>query len=762
LKPSNVKVREDGRVKVLDFGLAKTMEASGVASSASQSPTLTTPAMTQAGIILGTAAYMSPEQVRGRSVDRRSDVWAFGCVLFEMLTGRRPFPAGETVADTLANVLTREPDWQVLPAATPRVVRSLLQRCLRKDPRRRLPDIAAARIELEDAASESASPAPPSTEAVSPRRERVWAGLAILFFIAAVVLAARIVLVSAPDPQPVRFDVPPPRGSTFIDNQLGGTATGQPLSPDGRMLAFILITNGRKQLWVRPLDSVAPQLLPGTEGASRPAWSPDGQLLAFFADGKLKRVAIDGGPPETVCDEKGRDVAWGAGNVLLIGGQGGPLLQVPASGGRPVPATELGPEESTHDYPDFLPDGRRFLYMARRGVTPDRWDVYVGSLDSKERRLLPGIHSAARYSPTGHVVFSRGGTLMVQPVDSDTLAFIGDAFPLAEGAYRGTNAPFSASANGSLAYVGQETPGDSQLILVDRSGRQLAEMGPAGEYRNVDLSPDGRYVAFDRGGYVSGTDLFVLDLERGSLESITATAGTDAAPIWSPDGRQIAYLSSRDPAGGTASATNITAGNLYHRGVGVVASETLLLKTDAGKTPTDWSRNGYLAYTSRDDVWALLLPGTGDPKPPLRVTETPFVESNARISPDGRWIAYQSNESSSGSQEEVYVQSFPQAGGRQKVSTRGGFVPRWSPDGREVFYIGPDLALMSVSVEPVGGRLRLGTPERLFQTRLRTAARRDYDVAAGGRFLFNVPTSEQPVVPITVILNWTRIFNPAR
>jgi len=760
LKPANVKVRPDGTVKVLDFGLAKAMEPAGAAVNATLSPTITTPAMTQAGVILGTAAYMSPEQVRSRNVGRRSDVWAFGCVMYEMLTGRQAFSSGETVADTLAGVLTHEPDWDALPATTPLTVGSLIRRCLRKDARRRLPDIAQARIELEDAAGDP-TPALPSTIPTSRRHERLWAAVAIVSLIAAAAFGAWITLIPKPDARVIRFDVYPPPRATFVTNPGLGQGTGQPLSPDGRTLAFVAVEGGRRQIWVYPLDSAAPRPLPGTENATRPAWSPDSRSLAFFAEGQLEKVRVDGGPSTVICDGQGRgDVAWGTDEVLLLGGRGGPLLRVPSSGGQAVPATELGPDETTHDYPDFLPDGRQFVYMARRGTTPDRWDVYVGSLDSADRHLLPGIHAAARISPTGHVVFQREGTLMAQPLDLGTLALWDEARPLAEGAYTGANAPFSMSTNGTLAYVVQEMIAESHLVWIDRNGKQLAETGPAGEYRNLDLSPDGNYVAFDRGS-LAGADVFVLDLERGSTVRVTPTAGLDAAPLWSPDGQSIVYMSSRDPAGGALSIGNAGAGDLYARGVGVVADDTLLLKTNTGKTPTDWSPSGYLAYTSRDDVWALSLPISGDSKP-IQVTNTSFRESNARISPNGRWIAYQSNESASEGQQDVYVQSFPQPGSRQQVSTRGGGVPRWSPDGRELFYLAPDLTLMSVSIESVDARLRLGPPERLFQTELRNTEGRDYDVAAGGRFLFNVPSSEPPAVPITVILNWPEILAATR
>ncbi|MGH9383263.1 MAG: hypothetical protein ACRD2N_03075 [Vicinamibacterales bacterium] len=376
-----------------------------------------------------------------------------------------------------------------------------------------------------------------------------------------------------------------------------------------------------------------------------------------------------------ICNEAGRDLAWSSQNVILIGGQGKPLLRVSAAGGQPTPATELGANETTHDYPDFLPDGQHFLYLARHGDDPEDWNVFVGTLDSTERRLLPGIHAGARYSTTGHVLFTRDRTLMARPFDLDRLELTGEAFPVAEGIRAGPRSYFATSTNGRLAYLKAVTQLDSQFAWFDRTGQQHAVAGPIGEYERPALSPDATRVAFDRAEGLA-RDIFLLDIDKGSTSLFVSSEASDFAPVWSPDGRAIAFASSRDPAGNRGQA-NISGGQLYERAVGVVAEDKLLLKTDDGKIPTDWSRDGrYLAYLSRNDVWALPLPVSGDAKP-LQVTNTPFVERGAKFSPNGRWIAYQSNESGI---EELYVQSFPDTGAKHQVSARGGFVPRWRPE----------------------------------------------------------------------------------
>jgi len=735
LKPANIKVRDDGTVKVLDFGLAKLAESSASATGSSPlslSPTITSPAITGVGVLLGTAAYMSPEQAKGRAADKRSDIWAFACVLYEMLSGRRLFPQGD-ISETIVSILRDTPDWRALPLDTPPRIRALLERCLRKDARHRLQSIGDARVELEDAQSD------PSVSAVSGGETRVrgryaWPAFALISLIAAAVLAARLLVV--PTPARVVFQVTAPDNAR-ID-------IGVPLSPDGRTVAFLAVSEGgQPQIWIRPLDSSSARPLAGTEQAQRPFWSPDSQYIAFFAQGKLQKVALAGGPPIVICNEPGRDGAWGVGDVILIGGQRGkPLLRVSAAGGQAVPLTELGPNEADHEYPEFLPDGQHFLFMARAASAPgdgtENGVVYVTSLDSKDRRPLPRIGAGVRYSPTGHILFVRDGTLMAQAFDVDGEALSGAPFPVAADV-PGPVAPFSVSANGTLAYLSGGIATNSELAWFDRSGKQLEVVGTKGQYATPALSPDGKYVAFSRG---APPDIWLLDIAKNLTSRLTSDPAADFFPVWSPDGRRIAFASTR---GGTA--------NLYERTVGIVGAEKVLLKSDLRPTNSqDWSLDGQvLVYTARNDVWALPLSNNGTP---LRVTQTPFGEQNPQFSPDGRWIAYSSDETGD---DQIYMQSFPDGHARQQVSTTGGIQPRWSRNGKELFYMRPDFTLMAVSLKTLGAATETSAPAPLFRAPLALAGppvlTRSYSVSGDGRFLMNVAPGDASR-PVTVVLNW--------
>jgi Tol biopolymer transport system component len=748
LKPANIKVRHDGTVKVLDFGLAKAIEpAAADSADLSHSPTVPTPPLTYAGVLLGTPAYMAPEQVRGRTIDKRADIWAFGCVMFEMLAGRRPFPDGESVSDVLAGVLKGEPEWNALPTDTPPAIRALLERCLRKDVKRRLQDIGEARIQIDDARS---NPAPAvelaRTAVVTRRRSMLWPSIVVLAALAAVAVAALLTSVPEGDAPVVRFDVIAPEGSDIL-------SVGQPLSPDGRMVAFVATFEARPHVWIRPLDSLDAQPLRGTDGASRPFWSPDSQYLGFFAQGKLRKVAAIGGPPSDICNEPGRDGTWGPDNIILIGGGGKEILRVAATGGVPTAVTKLSGKETTHDYPQFLPDGRHFFYMARRGGTPDDWDVFIGSLDSTERKLVPGIHASAKYSPTGHLLYERDRALMVQPFDLGRQELTGEAVPaVVDGLWPGPYASFSIASNGTLAYLNPPRTQESRLVWLDRAGKQLSVAAPVGEYDGLALSPDGRSAAFSR-TVGRAHDIFVLNLESGAPSRITTDSATDFSPVWSPDGQTLGFSSSRDPAGRIA-PINRTGGQLYARELGGAGQDRLLLKNDVGKVAADWSSDGrFLAYISDGDVWALPVEAAG--AEPIRVTNTPFAEAAARFSPDGHWIAYRSNESAS--RPEVFVESFPKPGVRRQVSVNGGVLPRWRADGKELFYVGPESTVMAAAIVPDPAQLKISAPVRVYSSAALARVfelESGFDVSGDDRFLVAVREVNRKPLPVTVVLNW--------
>jgi serine/threonine protein kinase len=742
LKPANIKVRPDGRVKVLDFGLAKlvetdrTRETRGSAQLA-ESPTITSPAMqTIVGVLLGTAAYMSPEQAKGDEADRTSDVWAFGCVLYEMLTGRVAFQ-GATVSETIASVLKDEPDWRRLPTDTPENIRRLLRRCLNKDRKRRIQHIGDARLELEEP-----SVASPHTVAPSRRERIAWTTAVTALAIVATVGAWRALRTPPAAPE-VRLELNTPPTSDPISFAI---------SPDAQKIVYVATSDGRSRLWLRYLGGVAAQVLAGTDGATFPFWSPDSRSIGFFADSSLKRIDINGGAIQTLAKTPiTRGGTWNQNGTIVFAPQAiGPLLRVQEIGSEPSMASRVKPQQGSHRFPQFLPDGQHFLYYAT-GSAAVR-GVYVGALDGSEPTRLMDADTAAAYSPSGHLLFIRQDTLFAQDFDPRRLSLAGDPFPVAQrvaqsGLGRPNLGAFSTSADGPLVYR-TGSAGRRQLVWFDRAGGEIAKAGGPEDAYGPSLSPDGMRVAIAR--TVNGnTDVWSLDLERGILTRLTSDSSIDSYPVWSPDGSRVAYQSNR--AGYT---------DLYQKSVNSTAGEELLLGSVGSKLPYDWSSDGrFLVYRDIDektswDLWILPMDGHSKPWPLVR---TEFDERDAEFSKDGKWIAYQSNESN---RFEIYVQPFPDSGTRQQVSTNGGTQVRWRSDGKELFYIAVDGRLMAVPIQVSsdGKRIIAGTPVPLFATQsgdaVQTIYRPQYMVSANGqRFLMSTLTDEG-ASPLTVILNW--------
>ena len=751
LKPANVKLRPDGTVKVLDFGLAKALApdpASAAAGDASQSPTITSPAMTRAGVILGTAAYMSPEQARGQAVDRGADIWAFGCVLFEMLTGTRAFP-GDDPTETIAAIIRADPDWSRLPPDTPESIRRTLRRCLEKDRTRRLADIRDARLEIEEAGQ-----APPVLPVVAERTPRLRERLIWIAALAALAIVAVAALLRTTDGGP---SVP---SSPEMRVEITTPPTTDPvslaLSPDGMKLVFVASSDGRPLLWLRSLVSGEARPLQGTDGASFPFWSPDSRSVAFFTDERIKRLDLDGGSPRNLAlAPVGAGGTWGAdGTILFPQVPDSPLFRVSADGGLalplPVVETERGPG---HRFPQLLPDGRRFLYYVAESRA-----VYAGAIDRPERQRLFDADAAAVFVPPGEVLFIRAGTLFAQRFDPVGLELLGEPSVLAEGIAIDEFgvAPVSASATGSVVYRAGAVTRERRLAWFDRSGAELRTIGgpDTATARNPSLSPDGRQVALSR-GVAGNTDIWTLDLARDVLTRFTTETGPDISPVWSPDGDRIAYSAAARAPQGSQGVFNVFH---KHRGTG---ETTLLVDTDLPAIAMDWSPDGrFFLFRTRPlnettgwDIWAAPLEGDGQPFPVVR---TSFEDRTAQFSPDGRWVAYETNQSG---RFQIHVQPFPGPGASTPVSTGGGVQPRWRPDGREIFYVAPDGRLMAVPVVPPasGQDIELGSPVALFLTRIDSSVQggtlHDYSVSNDGQqFLMNTFV-EARASPLTLILN---------
>ncbi|HXG89474.1 MAG TPA: protein kinase [Vicinamibacterales bacterium] len=757
LKPANVKVREDGTVKVLDFGLAKALDpVSASSSEAMNSPTLMA---TQLGVIIGTAAYMAPEQARGKGTDRRADIWAFGVVLYEMLTGRRPFD-GETVTDVMASIVQREPDWSRLPSGTPPRVHRLLRRCLEKDVKRRIRDIGDARLDIVDTIEAKPDIGVGAAARPSPPRGRWLMGWAMLATIAFLVLAGARWL------RP-----PPPSARTVSRLDVLTPSTPDPtvfaVSPDGRQIVFTAQAQGDVwRLWIRSLDQPTARPVSGTEDGTQPFWSPDGRGFGFFASGHLKRLDIATGLVQTLANAGApRGGTWSRQGVIVFApGATSGLMRITASGGQPSPVTKLLPKQYTHRWPQFLPDGNRFLFSTFLGP-PETRGLFVASLDAGEpRRLLSGDEigdSAPLYAPSGVLLTVGRGVLFARRFDPEHLVVTGEPEPIAHGV-ASENAMFraamSVSANGVLVHRGGGAE-QRQLVWMDRTGRVLGRVGPPDDrgLAYPSLSRDGRRVVVSR-AIDSGSDIWLLDVNRGAFSRLTSDPGNDIGPLWSPDGAQIVFRSSR-----TGSF------DLFVKTLSGAAEERPLVVDGRMKAPMDWSADGgVVLYVVLDpvtgaDLWAAPVVGERKPYP---VLDTSFDEMDAHFSPDGRWIVYRSNESG---RFEIYIRPFPGPGGSQLVSTAGGQYPRWHPNGQELFYVAPDGQMMSVPLDLSANRQSIASrsPVALFPIHLASgsyitsagsAGRAQYDIAHDGRFLINVAVEGYVPPPLSIVLNWDALL----
>jgi Tol biopolymer transport system component len=755
LKPANIKLTPSGQVKVLDFGLAKLagppeggpyVPAGGAGFSRpdiSMSPTLTVQA-TLAGVILGTAAYMSPEQARGKPVDQRGDIWAFGCVLYEMLTGRRAFE-GEDVSQTMARVIEREPDLTAVPVH----VRRLLKACLEKDRRKRLHAIGDVHLLLESAA-------PPPT--VAPRPRLAMAGwivgaAATVFAVALAVIHFRETPVESPT---VRSTLLAPGNATFNADFTEGVGL-HALSPDGKRIVFgARDADGRTPLWVRSLDALTAQPLAGTDGARFPFWSPDGRFVAFFADGKLKKIEASGGPVLTLTDApSGRGGSWNRDGVIIFAPSttnDTPMLRVSSAGGASTSVTGI-----QGSFPWFLPDGLHFVYQSggllARQPGGNQPEIRIGGLDGSSSKAL-GRGSNALYSQ-GHILFVREATLMALPFDPDRLASTGEAVPVAERIQgvlnSGRAAAFSVSETGLLAYREGAGPGGYTPTWMDRNGVKGAGIGNPSNITDLALSPDRKSIAVVV--QENNFDIWVYDVARQLRTRLTFDAANDMAPVWSPDGRSIVFRSNRKGHY-----------DLYRKAVDSAGTEELLYADDLDKIPTSWSPDGrlllYEATGRGRDLWILPLTPehAGAPLKPVLLLQTPFNEGLAQFSPDGRWILYMSDESQ---RPEIYAAPFALPGGlsgKRQISGAGGVtaglgILRWRRDGREVFFVSADRQVIATEISINGDNLDVGVTRRLFD--LQNPLRLSFDVSADGqRFILLTTADEKSVAPITLVQNW--------
>jgi serine/threonine protein kinase/Tol biopolymer transport system component len=739
LKPANVKITPDGKLKLLDFGLAKAIENSPTNTTLSNSPTMVSGTM--GGVILGTVAYMSPEQARGHDLDQRTDIFALGCVLYEILTGRSAF-GGEDVAETLSRILQSQPDWTLLPTNVQPRIRELLRLCLQKEAKRRRQAIGDVRIDIEEALSEPSTPIAVPWQK-SPRVSIVLAAAVLLVVALAISGAIRLRETPIPSLPEMRLQIETPSKSSPLEFAL---------SPDGRYIVFVASGDGPERLWLRTLDNTRAQAVAGTDGARYPFWSADSRSIGYFALGKLYRIDATNGSPKALANApQGVGGTWNADGTILFAplGNNTPLSRIAASGGEPVPVTRLAPGQISHRLPWFLPDGRHFFFYVQ-GST-DASGIYLGSLDGGEPKRLTGADTAGMYLHRDRLVFVRQGALVAQRVDVARGELMGDPEMVADQVSNSRNSNlggFSVTNDGRVAYRAGTTRQPSQLTWFDRTGKALDEVPNGDTLTNAELSPDGRRVVAQR-TLQNNPDIWFMDLIRGGFTRFTYDPAIDNFPVWSPDGMRIAFASTRK---GVYS--------LYLKTSSGVGADELLLEKRNPIYPQDWSKDGrFLMYGENDpkmalDLWVLEM--IGNERKSRMVLNTPFDERNAQFSPDGRWLAYQTNESG---RIEIVVREFPEGSTKSAVSTSGGIQPRWRADGKELYFIAPDGKLMAVPVISAGSTLEAGLPKVLFPTSIVGAAsesnfKAQYMVSRDGRFLINQPPEQFTTTPITLLLNW--------
>jgi Tol biopolymer transport system component len=759
LKPENLFVTTDGRVKILDFGLVKLrpLQSGGIDKDAPTQKRITDP-----GVVMGTVGYMSPEQVRGQETDHRSDIFAFGAILYEMLAGQPAF-RGDSAIEVMNAILREEPpEFSEMKEQINPQLGMIVRRCLEKQPERRFHSAHDLGFALEALSSGDFGPSgsrlqtavalPVETGRMSAAR---WLGRERLIWLAATVLLALTALGAMwaylsrrpAEHAAFRFTIIPPEKATNY-----GRAA---ISPDGRNLIFTATTEGKSQLWLRPLGGFTAHPLTGTEGGSGYFWSPDSRSIGFFAEGKLKKIDVAGGTPQTLCNMPGdaRGGTWGRDGVILIV-SAGVIYRVPATGGELAPAIGGEPVPGSARAlvrPYFLPDGRHFLHYA---TAAQEAGIYLASLEGKEGRRLLAADSDAIYAASasgdrggdareGWLLFTRKGALLAQPFDARRLTLTGEPFLVVDQVEPGS---FSASDTGTLVYQLRHSDEVSQLGWVDREGKLLESVGSAGPSLDFpSLAPDGKRVAVARVEAKAGKfDIYVIDLTRGAESRLTFDPADDSYPIWTPDGSRIVWVSNR--AG---------AYQLYQKLASGIGQDELLLQSNAPISPGSWSADGkfllYHRYDPKSDVDVWVLPLEGDRKP-FPFLQTPFRENEGRFSPDGRWIAYRSNESG---RPEVYVQTFPAGGGKWQVSTSGGLLPQWQGDGRELFYMSTDRKLMAVDVKR-GATFEAGLPKALFDLAAVRGYVNDYAAATDGRrFLLLRTLQASAPEPFSVVVNWT-------